>query len=148
MSHFVTFLRNVFRLHSKHPIHTSHGVVVDFQFACGLGKVGRLVKYKAIALEVLRESKSFDEATKRNSLGGEDSSTLREVQERHPHTVHLSVVFRNPETCFAVCVPHSFERKPDERFDDPVQRCDKLAAEHFCAMQRFQFPDITSPDLG
>lgn len=43
--------------------------------------------------------------------------------------------------------PTFSERNPGLTYDDPVKRCDKKAADRFRALQRFQFPYVTSPDL-
>lgn len=111
-------------------------------------KVGRLVQYfKTVALEELRDTLHVDEAIKRNFLGGEDSPMLRASPERCPHNVLLRLVYWNTETGVIVCGPFACERNPDNVCGDPVERCDQLAAEHFRALQRFQFPDVTSPDL-
>jgi len=128
-------------------MHNTHGILVYFDFAFGLGKVGRLVQYKAVALEVLRDTLHFDEAAKLNILGGEDSPILRESREECPHNVLLSVVFVNTATRVTVCCPNFCPRNPEKRYNVPVQLCDEKADELFAALQRFQFPDVTSPEL-
>ena len=144
---FVPFVHYAFRLHSRQPMHNTHGILVYFDFAFGLGKVGRLVQYKAVALEVLRDTLHFDEAAKLNILGGEDSPILRESREECPHNVLLSVVFVNTATRVTVCCPNFCPRNPEKRYNVPVQLCDEKADELFAALQRFQFPDVTSPEL-
>jgi len=112
------------------------------------GKIGRLVKYKSMTLENMRETLPIvDEFTKRDVLSGEDSLSLRESRKRSPHTILIPVVYVNTQAGAALCFPNFFESNPGLFYDDPVKQCNKMAAEHFCALQRFQFPDVISPDL-
>jgi len=99
-----------------------------------------------MTLEEMRKLPA-DEVTKRNFLGGENSLSLRESRKRFPHNILIPVVYVNTKVGAAFCFPNFSERNPGLIYDDPVKRCDKKAAEHFQALQRFKFPDVTSPDL-
>lgn len=119
---------------------------MSFEFAFGLGKVGRLINYEVVALDQILKTLPVKEATKRDVLGGEDSPRLRELRKRCPYML-LPVVFVNAQAYVALCCPNVSERNPRDIFCDPVERCDKQAAEHFRPVQRFKFPDVTIPEL-